>query len=419
MAKLSEISNDNGRRESLLIHDEPDNTPHDLTYDDFISEYEREPKNLYDKLLRVHQEFYGISMEKDVKIAELELRNQEKEGELITLQRKKTEIDQLLTTLRSDKEEVDRQLADVENERDTFATQVARMMMNRTTSAQQSSPATIPSKSAKIPDPPLLTDGKEPRFEDWLLLMSQKLAANADHFDTPQLRKACVVSRCEGKARKHIIPRLRDDSMNPYTDSKDMLNHLKAIYDDPNRVTTAKHQFRQLYMKTGNKFHDFLSEFLHLAAEAGVAEEDWKDELFHKLTTELQKLCITASIQNGSFQEFSSAVSQTASRLEVINHRTQRNRSFAPSNRDTTNKGTSQSGTAVKKEPTPSQGTSPTTQRMGNAEHDRLMKEGRCFHCQERGHLARDCSTKASTSELKELEQKAPVNENDDDAGKV
>ena len=27
------------------------------------------------------------------------------------------------------------------------------------------------SKSAKIPDPPLLTDGKEPHFEDWLLLM--------------------------------------------------------------------------------------------------------------------------------------------------------------------------------------------------------------------------------------------------------
>jgi len=398
MAKLSEILNDNGRRESLWIHDEPDDTPHDLTYDDFITEYERDPKNLYDKLLRVHQEFYGVSTEKDVKIVELELQNQEKDSELITLKHEKTETDQ---------------------ERDAFATQVARMMMNRTTSAQQSSPRTIPSKSAKIPDPPMLTDGKEPRFEDWLLLISQKLAANADHFDTPQLRKAYVVSRCEGKARKHIIPRMRDDAMNPYTDSKDMLNHLKTIYDDPNRVTTAKHQFRQLYMKASDKFHNFLSEFLYLAVEAGVAEHDWKDELYHKLTTELQKLCITASIQNSSFQEFSSAVSQTASRLEVINHRTQRNRSFAPSNRDTTNKGTSQSGTAVKKEPTPSQGTSPTTQRMGNAEHDRLMKEGRCFHCQEHGHLARDCPTKASTSELKELEQKAPVNVMNDDAGKV
>lgn len=320
MAKLSEISNDNGRRESLLIHDETDDTPHDLTYDEFLTEYERDKKNLYDKLLQVHQEFYGVSMEKDMKIAELELQTQEKDGEL--------------TTLQSDKEEVNRRLTDAENERDAFATQMARMMMNRTSSAQQSSHVAVPSKSAKIPDPPLLTDGKEPRFDDWLLLISQKLSANAAHFNTPQLRMAYVASHCEGRAQKHITPRMRSDTANPYTDSDDMLDHLTTIYSDPNHVTTAKHQFRQLYMKAGDKFHDFLSEFLYLAAEAGVAEEDWKDELYHKLTTELQKLCISASIQDGTFQEFSSTVSQTASRLEVINHRSSRNRNFPP-NKDT------------------------------------------------------------------------------------
>ena len=78
-----------------------------------------------------------------------------------------------------------------------------------------------------------------------------------------------------------------------------MLDHLKMIYNDPNRVTTAKHQFRQLYMKTSDKFHDFLSEFLYLAAEAGVAEDNWKDELYTKLTTKLQELCILASYQDG------------------------------------------------------------------------------------------------------------------------
>ena len=108
--------------------------------------------------------------------------------------------------------------------------------------------------------------------------------------------------------------------MNPYTDSKDMLDHLKAIYDDPTCVVTAKNQFRQLYMKTSDKFHGFLSEFLYLAVEAGVAEDDWKYELYYKLTTKLQKLCISESIKYGTFQEFSSVVSQTASRLQVINH---------------------------------------------------------------------------------------------------
>ncbi|ODM14961.1 hypothetical protein SI65_09713 [Aspergillus cristatus] len=195
-----------------------------------------------------------------------------------------------------------------------------------------------------------------------------------------------------------------------------MLDHLKTIYDDPNHVTTAKHQFRQLHMKVNDKFHEFLSEFLYLAAEAGVAEDDWKDELYTKLTTRLQELCISDRIKDGTFQEFSSAVSQTASFLEVINHRTQKNRTFTSSK---AMKGTGRPGTTVKKEPTPSRSTSPTSApHARNASRDQLMKEGRCFHCQGHGHLARDCPARSPTSELKELEQKAPEDEVTEDVGK-
>ena len=60
------------------------------------------------------------------------------------------------------------------------------------------------SKSAKTPDPLLLTDGKEPWFEDWLLLMTQKLKANHDYYDSPQLYHAYMANHCDGKACKHI-----------------------------------------------------------------------------------------------------------------------------------------------------------------------------------------------------------------------
>ena len=114
-------------------------------------------------------------------------------------------------------------------------------------STQEATPTNISvpaaRKTTKIPNPPMLTDGKEPQFEDWLLLMSQKLAANEDHFDTSQLRMAYVASHCEGKARKHVTPRMWNEAMNPYTDSKDMLDHLKTIYSNPNCITTAKYQF--------------------------------------------------------------------------------------------------------------------------------------------------------------------------------
>ena len=342
-ANRDEANNDTDRenRQSSIFIDGDENEGQrmvTLEFQQFVSE---KPEWLYEKLRLIHHRYQECLEERGVHLAEKELQGQTKDGEIVLLCQ--------------EMENVKQQLAEVKAERDAFGSQIARLMMGGTNGHQSSSaPAPVVRKSTKIPDPPMLTGGKEPQFEDWLLLMTQKLAANADHFDTPQLRMAYVASRCKGKARKHLTPRMRDDALNPYTDSKDMLNHLKTIYDDPNRVTTAKHQFRQLYMKNGDKFHDFLSEFLYLAAEAGVAEDSWKDELYIKLTTKLQELCITESYKDGPFQEFSSAVSQTASLLEVISHRNQRNRTFGTSSstsKDTT-KGASQVN--VKKKPTAS-----------------------------------------------------------------
>lgn len=82
-----------------------------------------------------------------------------------------------------------------------------------------------------------------------------------------------------------------------------------------NSLVNAKNQFRQLYMKSGDKFHDFLSEFLYLAAEAGTAEDSWKDELYHRITTELQKMTMNEKLRDGTFKGFSDYCSQTASHL--------------------------------------------------------------------------------------------------------
>ena len=130
-----------------------------------------------------------------------------------------------------------------------------------------------------------------------------------------------------------------------------MLEHLKTIYDDPNQVTTTKNQFRQLYMKTTNQFHDFLSEFLYLAAEAGVSDDDLKDELYHQIMTKLQELTMAEINSNGTFREFTSFCSQTASRLEVMNHRIQKNRQYTSSQGCMGTANSSTTSATIKKEP--------------------------------------------------------------------
>jgi hypothetical protein len=47
------------------------------------------------------------------------------------------------------------------------------------------------SRSAKLPNAPLLSDGKSPTFELWRMKVKDKLAFNADHY-TPRARAIYV-----------------------------------------------------------------------------------------------------------------------------------------------------------------------------------------------------------------------------------
>ena len=48
--------------------------------------------------------------------------------------------------------------------------------------SRASTPASGSGKPTKLPDPPILTDGKDPTFERWRIQMQDKLKVNANHF---------------------------------------------------------------------------------------------------------------------------------------------------------------------------------------------------------------------------------------------
>jgi hypothetical protein len=112
-------------------------------------------------------------------------------------------------------------------------------------------------KSAKIPDPPVLTDGKEPTFESWKLQIRGKLRTNADHFQSKEAKMTYVFSRTGGDAQKHLQPRYDEDSQDPYHSVKDMLDHLTAIFEDPHKVQNACINYRALMMKPTETFATF------------------------------------------------------------------------------------------------------------------------------------------------------------------
>lgn len=299
----------------------------------------------------------------------------------------------------------DSQIDALAEEKERFQRALALMVANQVNDRSTPVPMTG-DKSTKLPDPPLLTDGKDPKFEDWLSKMRSKLSANEDHYPTEKLRKAYVENRVGGKAADHLAPRLKDEAINKYTTAEEMFKHLECIFLDPNRVINAKRNFKSLMMKTGEPFQDFLTNFLYISGEAKAPVDSLKEEIYLKLTPKLQELTLNQWVTEITFDEYVNYCSKIADNLRVIEKRVQ----HQSERRFTSNKETFRSpftntftpvtmnypmNTQPRKELTP----------IDSTERERLMREGRCYYCKERGHLARDCARRQRATELKILDK--------------
>ena len=89
-----------------------------------------------------------------------------------------------------------------------------------------------PKRSAKVADPPLLTDGTDPTFDNWKLQLRDKLEVNADHFPTPRAKMAYVFGRTGGDAQTHLRPQYTKDFTNPFIFKEEMIEYLSSIFKD-------------------------------------------------------------------------------------------------------------------------------------------------------------------------------------------
>jgi hypothetical protein len=65
-----------------------------------------------------------------------------------------------------------------------------------------------PQRSVKVPDPPELTDGKSPKYQNWLLQMKNKLRANHDHYPDKAAKVAYIYGRTKDDASNLLYPHL-------------------------------------------------------------------------------------------------------------------------------------------------------------------------------------------------------------------
>lgn len=138
------------------------------------------------------------------------------------------------------------------------------------TGSQLYSQAGASSRSAKILNPPVLTDGQDPTFELWELRVRDKLAANSDHFPTARQRLVFVKSYYSGQAPSHLLHRSRPGAVDAYEDAEDVIQHLRLIYDMDDKGQRARSKSRKLVrLKASYRFQSFLSEFTEAGSRDG------------------------------------------------------------------------------------------------------------------------------------------------------
>ena len=274
----------------------------------FLRHVEAAPKKVYDSIMRLWKHL--VLVDKQNQKLKTRFTNYEKANEVYVIENKQ---------LQSENRDLENQLADLEKQ-----LEIARSDRRPTSSSPlPPPPASVVSndsdnnskqskktKSTKLLDPPILTDGHATGFDIdvWESKMVKKLTANADHYPTEALRMTYVDSRVDKEAYKHLAARSRIGAQKPFATTKEMFEVLQKTYGNVNQQYTAMNKFRDLKMT--KDFNSFWAEFQVLASELDHNESTLISELKFKLTPSLSQAMAGGVSQPTDIHEYAKQCQQ-------------------------------------------------------------------------------------------------------------
>jgi hypothetical protein len=160
-------------------------------------------------------------------------------------------------------------------------------------------------------------------------------------------------------------------------------------WKDSARVTTAEDQLNKLVMK-GLDVDVYIATFTRLAtaAEFELDSKALVGRFRSGLTERVHRRILNRENIPKTLDEWKEAARKEIVHISEINNANFKNRRFIP--RDTN---TYQNNTPKNNAPVPMDVDATTIpfQKLTDADREKYRKEGRCFRCREKGHMARNC----------------------------
>jgi hypothetical protein len=248
------------------------------------------------------------------------------------------------------------------------------------------------SKEIDVPVPEL-SDNKDPTFENWKAQIEGKFDVNQRLFPTERSKMVYLFGKTAGDAQTHLAARYqsKEDS---FATAQEMIDHLATVYDDPHKVLNARTDFKKLLMRPSATFHNFYTNFLHLAGAGKIPVEDYRTELYDKLTIDLQKAVLPTYGSLTTYRQLADQCLLLDRELKRIRERTDRIQ-----NRQATSSQIQKPvATTTQPADTP-RATTPRPQAFADrprpsydsADRQALSRAGACFKCRQPGHRAVEC----------------------------
>jgi hypothetical protein len=129
--------------------------------------------------------------------------------------------------------------------------------------------------SLKQPDPPLLSDSKDPTYMSWSILVQAKLQDNDDHFLSENSKLIYVYSCTTRAVQAHLEPWFEYGIPNLFYTVDKVIAHLAAIYQNLIQQAIVQDRYYNLSQGCTELFSEFLTKFQHLTELRAVPAANW------------------------------------------------------------------------------------------------------------------------------------------------
>jgi hypothetical protein len=142
----------------------------------------------------------------------------------------------------------------------------------------------------RIKDPAPFTGTDDPKVNDWIFDMRNKLTQNSYEFDSETLKIAYTARLVAGSARDLIRDRLEPGSVDQISSAEQIFKILQQAYGKSKETERqeAKEEYRKLRQRD-RPFPAFWADFTHLTTKLGKSSTDRCKDLLDKMSLELLK----------------------------------------------------------------------------------------------------------------------------------